>query len=331
MTDDDALASDHRIGLGRSIYDGPPASSADLAHAERLLAKHGMIPLTDAAGHRAALHLWRDHSQREKERPLAALQTAVDAILAASRPTVNAHGKSLPAEYRWIRPADLIVTTHQDFPYHTTAAGLAELAGRLVAERGDPRGMHRILGRDLSVMSYPRLGGWAHQINVNGNHRSVAIRAAGFPVALAHVTVKENPWTLDNLRRHGNRPTDGIAYLRLLTRAGLLNQFGNHNDTHKPTAHAGQHHQWLIHGDPSAARRNLLAYENRFGPLAGVELDWIRDADELDRRITAERAAMARICRPLTHYDLAEVVGQPLPQPGRLELRIARLRRRLSP
>ena len=38
-----------------------------------------------------------------------------------------------------------------------------------------------ILGLDFSVLTYSRPGGWAHEVNVNGNHRSVAIRAAGFP------------------------------------------------------------------------------------------------------------------------------------------------------
>ena len=191
--------------------------------------------------------------------------------------------------------------------------------------------MHMILGLDLSVFTYPRPGGWAHEVNAKGNHRSVAIRAAGFPVALALTTVQQNPWTLENPRRLGSRPNDGIAYLRLLTRAGVLSQFDNHNDSRMPTAYAGEHHQWLIHGDPEAARRNLIAYEHHFGPLDGVELDWIRDSDELDRLITAERAAMARNRRPLTHYDLAEVVGEPLPKPGRLELVITRFRQRLSP
>lgn len=180
-------------------------------------------------------------------------------------------------------------------------------------------------------MTYSRAGGWAHEVNGNGNHRSVAIRAAGFPVALALTTVQQNPCTLENPRRLGSRPNDGIAYLRLLTRAGVLSQFDNHNDSHVPTAYAGQHHHWLIHGDPVAARRNLLAYEDHFGPLDGVEIDWIRNSDELDRLITAERAAMARSGRPLTHYDLAEVFDQPLPKPGRLELGVTRLRQRLSP
>jgi hypothetical protein len=191
--------------------------------------------------------------------------------------------------------------------------------------------MAMILGLDLSVFTYPRPGGWAHRINANGNHRSAAIRAAGFPVALAHTTVQQNPWTLENPRRLGRRPNDGIAYLRLLTRTGVLIHFDNHHDLHMPTAYAGQHHQWLIHGDPEAARRNLLAYEHHFGPLDGLELDWIRDSDELDRLITAERAVIARSRRALTHYDLAEVPGQPLPRPGRLEVGVTRLRQRLSP
>lgn len=111
----------------------------------------------------------------------------------------------------------------------------------------------------------------------------------------------------------------------------MLSQFDNHNNSHMPTAYAGQHHQWLIHGDPEAARRNLIVYEHHFGPLDDIELDWIRNSDELDQFITAERAAMARNRRPPTTYNLAEVLGQPLPKPGRLELGVTRLRQRLSP
>src|SRR5687767_7676749 len=70
--------------------------------------------------------------------------------------------------------------------------------------------------------------------------------------------------------------------------------------------------------DSEAARRDLIAYEDHLGPLAGVELDWIRNSDQLNRLITAERAAMAPGGRPLTHYDLGEVLGQPLPKPDRL-------------
>ena len=63
MTDADALAadtSDHQTELSPSTYDPAPASASDLAYAERLLAHQGMIPLTDAAGHRAAVRLWRE-------------------------------------------------------------------------------------------------------------------------------------------------------------------------------------------------------------------------------------------------------------------------------
>ena len=334
MTDADAPAAgspDHETKLSPSTYDPRPASDADLAHAEWLLALEGMIPLTDTAGHRAAVHLWREHCLHASGRPLSALKAAVDTVLAAPRPTVNAHGSSLPAEYRWIRPSDVIITSHPDFPYHTTATGLAELAGRLIAEQGEPLGMHRILGSGLSVATYPRPGGRTHRISTNGNHRSAAIRAAGFPIALALSTVQQNPWTLGNPRQLRERPNDGIAYLRLLTRTGVLTRFDTHHDSHTPTAYAGRHYQWLIHGDPEAARCNLLRYEHHFGPLDGVDLDWIRNPDELERLITAERASMARTHPSPAYASLAEVLGQPLPALGRLEFTVARLRRKLVP
>lgn len=165
-----------------------------------------------------------------------------------------------------------------------------------------------------------------HRIYVNGNHRAAAIRAAGFPVALVQSIRFENPWTLPRpWAATSKRPKDGMAYLRLLTRAGLLTRFCQHAELQKPAAHAGQHHQWLLLGDPAAARANLMACEQAFGPLGGHELDWIRDTDRLERLITVERSAMARSRLHATIYDLAGIARQPLPEPGTIRLAAARL------
>jgi hypothetical protein len=82
--------------------------------------------------------------------------------------------------------------TGDDFPYHFTVEGLAELASNLITEQGDPYGMARILGDEycLSAVAAPR--GLLHEIAENGNHQTVAIRAAGFPVALVQVSPPTN-------------------------------------------------------------------------------------------------------------------------------------------
>jgi hypothetical protein len=77
-------------------------------------------------------------------------------------------------------------------------------------------------------------------------------------------------------------------------------------------------------GDPAAARANLMACEQAFGPLGGHELDWIRDTDRLERLITVERSAMARSRLHATIHDLAGIARQPLPEPGTIRLAAAR-------
>jgi len=56
-----------------------------------------------------------------------------------------------------VRPADIWFMTGDDFPYHFTVEGLAELASNLITEQGDPYGMARILGDEycLSTVAAP--------------------------------------------------------------------------------------------------------------------------------------------------------------------------------
>jgi hypothetical protein len=79
----------------------------------------------------------------------------------------------------WVRPADISFTTGADFPYHFTVEGLAQLASNLITERGDPEGMARILGDDYGLSTVAAPHGLLHKIAHNGNHRTVAIKAAG--------------------------------------------------------------------------------------------------------------------------------------------------------
>ena len=102
----------------------------------------------------------------------------------------------------WVRPADIWFITGDDFPYHFTVEGLAQLASNLIAEQGDPWGMARILGDDYWVDTVAAPHGLLHQVSRNGNHRTVAIKAAGFPVALVHI---------DALRRSVGVVAAGLA------------------------------------------------------------------------------------------------------------------------
>jgi hypothetical protein len=119
----------------------------------------------------------------------------------------------------WVRPADIWVTTGADFPYHFTVEGLAQLASNLIAEQGSPYDMATILGDDYGLSTVAAPHGLLHEVAHNGNHRTVAIRAAGFPVALVRTTRYDGPWKLP--------PSPWVSktahvFLRLLFRAGLL-------------------------------------------------------------------------------------------------------------
>ena len=74
-----------------------------------------------------------------------------------------------------VRPADIWFTTGDDFPYHFTVGGLAQLASNLIAEQGAPYGMARILGDDCGLSTVAAPHGLLHEVADNGNDRTVAI------------------------------------------------------------------------------------------------------------------------------------------------------------
>lgn len=266
-------------------------SDADVSHAEELLAGRGMIPASDLSGHRGTVTLWRDHCEASRGIQHADLLAAVDQVLAAPRPTHPASGSDDPAPiYAWVRPSDIPVTKHEGFPYHRTPAELAQIAANLIREAGDPAGLADILGDGLVLSTTVTPRGPVHLVTENGNHRAAAIRAAGFPAALAEVTLQEPPWEVSDTSGAGTQ-----TLLRLLYRCGLLTNYQPDGPTGEglDTFDAEGISSWLLgFGSAEAARSNLLAFEAMFGCHPDPRLDWIRDAKSFNRLVRHERMAL---------------------------------------
>jgi hypothetical protein len=211
----------HAMGTSSKLFARRhTATQADLEHAEMLLDRDGLIPVEDKSGHSGALELWRRQCERAASSRLS-MVTAVRNVLGLPHASFQRafHGQGETDQLAWVRPADIWFRTGSDFPYHFTVEGLAQLASNLIAEQGDPNGMARILGDDYRLETVAAPHGLLHEISQNGNHRTVAIKAAGFPVALVHTTRYDGPWMLPP------RPwVSGTArvFLRLLFRACLL-------------------------------------------------------------------------------------------------------------
>jgi hypothetical protein len=303
------------------------ATHADVERAETLLKRDGLIPVEDEPGHRGALKLWRRHCQRAApSRPsmLAAVRNLLE------QPSCSFErgycGLKETSGYAWVRPADIWFTTGDDFPYHFTVEGLAQLASNLITEQGDPYGMARILGDEfrLSTVSAPH--GLLHEIAENGNHRTVAIKAAGFPVALVHTTRYDGPWELPPQQWLGKTAR---VYLRLLFRAGLLtNPQGRWDEIN---AEANSWANLLFADRVEDALRNVAAYEQSYGRCEAWP-DWLRDRDLLTELLNRELLSMERY-NALTVFS--QVAGQwPPPAASKWMLLLQRLVRagaRLDP
>jgi hypothetical protein len=297
------------------------ATQADVERAETLLNRDGLIPVEDWSGHRGALELWRRHCQRA-ESSRASMLTAVRRLLELSSCSFERafYGLRETRLLAWVRPADISFTTGADFPYHFTVEGLAQLASNLITERGDPEGMARILGDDYGLSTVAAPHGLLHKIAHNGNHRTVAIKAAGFPVALVR-TVRFNgpwqvppwPWVTETAR----------ACLRLLLRAGLLTkpQGGRREIDVEANCWAN-----LLFADTAGSTvKNVAAYEQLFGRCEAWP-DWLRDRNLLTELLNRELLTMDRYKDDLTLFS--EVVGQwPPPVAGKLKLLLQRLTR----
>ena len=266
-------------------------SAADVAHAQKLLAGNGMIPASDLSGHRGAITLWRDHCETMHGTQHADLLSAIDRVLAAPRPVHPASGSDEPAPfYAWVRPSDIPVTDHEDFPYHHTPAELVEIAANLIQEAGDPAGLADILGDGLSLSTTATPRGPVHLVTVNGNHRAAIIRAAGFPVALAEITLQNQPWEIGDAVGAGTQ-----TLVRLLYRCGLLTNHQPDGPTGEglDTIDADGISSWLLGFESAeAARNNLIAFEAMFGRDPDPRLDWIRDAKSFNRLLRHERMVL---------------------------------------
>jgi hypothetical protein len=220
----------------------------------------------------------------------------------------------------WVRPADIWFTTGSDFPYHHSVEGLAQLASNLISEQGDPRCMARILGDDFWVDTVAAPHGLLHDVTVNGNHRTVAIKAAGFPVALVHTTRYDGPWELPPAEWRSGTVR---VFLRLLFREGLLTHPRQGRDAYNAEANGWAN---LLFADKvSETLRNVAAYEQLYGRCEAWP-DWLRDRDRLRELLDRELLSIERYSG-LTYYS--QVIGQwPPPPASRSNLFMLRLLRR---
>jgi hypothetical protein len=236
-------------------------------------------------------------------------------------------GLSETTQLAWVRPSDIWFTTRADFPYHGTVEGLAQLASNLITEQADPNGMARILGNEYRLSTVAAPHGLLHEIAENGNHRTVAIRAAGFPVALVHTTRYDGPWVLP--------PQPWVTetarvFLRLLFRAGLLT--GPQRGHGEINAEANSWANLLFADTVGETLRNVAAYEQLFGRCKAWP-NWLRDRDHLTELLNRELLTMDRYDDDLTLFS--QVVGQwPPPVAAKWKLLLQRLTRtgaRLDP
>jgi hypothetical protein len=212
-----------------------------------------MIPLSDLAGHRGAVQMWRAHCESRRAATIEELNDEVDRLLRAPRPLPPDCGTLARPYYAWIRPSSIPVTDHAGFPYHHTPAGLARIAQRLIAEAGAPAGLDKILGFNFVLTTTFTPHGLVHRIGANGNHRAALLRAAGFPVALALITPQRAPWTIPSF-------TSAERLFRLLYRSGLLSRYRRVDGDDQVDCESIA--AWFLDVDsPVDARANLLAFD----------------------------------------------------------------------
>ena len=280
------------VATSPSLFKTPVATSDEIRHALQTLEQKGIIPVSDGPGHRGAVQLWRDHCaapRPSRER----LNAEVDRLLALPRFELDA-AKSAPrvtTQLAWVRSRDIMITTHPNFPYHYDDDGLAELAGNLLTEQGDPEWLAEILGVDYGLASVDAPHGLVHQVSHNGNHRTVAIRAAGFPAALALVEHHEGPWPLPS---RGGPETR--AYLQLLFQSGYLTGYHWDDDLWEEMASADRWGHLLLAENVDDAIRNVNAYEQFYGRVE-IWPTWLRHRDQtavlVNRKLRTELLMLA--------------------------------------
>jgi hypothetical protein len=299
------------------------ASEAEVERAETLLNRDGLIPVEDEdePGHRGALELWRRHCQRAESSPASMLKAVRRLLELPSCDLQGAfYGRPETTRLAWIRPADIWFITDADFPYQRTVEGLAQWASNLITEQADPQGMERIFGGDYWLNTVAAPHGLLHQVSQNGQHRTVAIKAAGFPVALARISRYDGPWELSPAPWSRWVTKTVRAYLRLLLRVGLLTEPQRGRDG--INFEIDRWANLLFAGTVEATLRNVATYEQFYGRCAAWP-NWLRDREELTELLNRELLTMDRY-NDLTVFS--QVVGQwPPPAAGKLKLLMMRL------
>ena len=298
------------------------ATQAEVERAETLLNRDGLIPIEDESGHRGALELWRRHCQHADSSP-ASMLTAVRKLLelpSCDQGAFDGLTETIP-RLAWVRPADIWFATGAHFPYHYTVEGLAKFASNLITEQANPYAMANVLGYDYWLETVPAPHGLLHKVSQNGNHRTVAIRAAGFPVALAQIERYDGPWELSRSLWSPSVSNTVRAYLGLLLRDGLLTkpQRGRRGINFEANTWANL---LLVAGTVEDTLRNVAAYEQFYGRCEAWP-NWLRDRDHLTELLNRELLTM-------DGYDdltvFSQVVGQwPPPVASRLKLLMMRL------
>jgi hypothetical protein len=211
----------------------------------------------------------------------------------------------------WIRPKDLVVTKHSDFPYHYTPDELAQLcvetaqdreqAHRLGAGTGQYSGQW--VGNGLMVKQVRRPGGSAFWVSLNGNHRALSFHALGLPLVPARFVPAGNWWQISLRSRH-RRPFITLLWprveawwfdwqvhptlLELLRADGLIREYRQDDPPWGSVEFYSEHAvPWFLHPNPSRVPSLLKAYEAKFGTLEDARYDWLRTTLSIRRRLWA--------------------------------------------
>jgi hypothetical protein len=187
-----------------ALFSLPEATRAQLRHAETVLKRQDVIPITDLEGHVGAVGLVRNHLRQLAVHRPERHQLLRIVRAGCARPGFDVLGFRQSVRSRvtvgWIKPETI---TRGDLgelfkPYHWSSNGLAKMALRILDEQGDAESLLELFGcqRDLEIVvnSFPGPLGPVRPIAVNGNHRTLALEALGVPAVLAELQPYAAPY-----------------------------------------------------------------------------------------------------------------------------------------
>ena len=280
-----------------ALFSLPDATRAQLRHAETVLKRQEVVPITDLEGHVGAVGLVRNHLRqlavhRPERHELLRIVRAV-----CARPGFDVLGFRQSVRSRvtvgWIKPETI---TRGDLgerfkPYHWSSNGLAKMALRILDEQGDAESLLELFGcqRDLEIVVNSFLGplGPVRPIAVNGNHRTLALEALGVPAVLAELQPYAPPYRCE--LHDGDEFESALPFLRwlddrggirLASRPVVWSYFG-------PEVRVAEAQAPWILAPPWRAFEALDAYE----VLKGRRLDVIGHMSVTELRRTWARAA----------------------------------------